>query len=155
MTYSRQGGRPPNTGRDAEIANRLAAGERTGALAKEFGVTPGRIRGIRSEHSAAIAELESEFEAGKIRAAAIAADIDRQAAYSAGYNAALAETANRYIDGFADARRIETLKSERRKLETAYIKVPDWRRKAKEKTAEIDGILSKHRRIKTESATMH
>ena len=154
MTYSRQGGRPPNTARDAEIANRLAAGERTGALAKEFGVTPGRIRGIRAEHAAAIAELESEFEAGKIRAAALAAEIDRETAYTAGYNAALAETANRYLDGFNDAARIETLKAERRKMDTAYSKDQVWRRKAKKLTDEISAIQSKHRRIKTESAAM-
>ena len=124
-------------------------------MAKEFGVTPGRIRGIRAEHSAAIAELESEFESGKIRSAAIAADIDRQKAYSIGYNAALAETANRYLDGFNDAARIETLKAERLKMESAYNRGgPDWRRKVKKLTDEISAIQSKHRRIKTESAAL-
>ena len=70
------GGRPAETIRDLEIFRRKAAGERTGALGREYGISPGRIRAIVRQQAIAAAAAEESAAA----AAAIAAEESAAAA---------------------------------------------------------------------------
>ena len=70
------GGRPAETERDREIFRRKAAGDRTGILAREFGITAGRVRTIvrqQRELAAAAAVEESAAAAAVEESAAVKA----------------------------------------------------------------------------------
>ena len=141
MPDSQKAGRPANTGRDKEILDRLAAGESTAAVAKEFSISPARIRGIRA-NGRAVLDAAAEDSARQQR---IAAEIDREKAYTAGYNAAIADLSNAtWLAGWDAAVRKHSRQTRLKVTEIKSCSDPAYHRDRQKLKNEIAAIQADH-----------
>lgn len=147
MTRPQKMGRPPNTDRDNQIVERRAAGVSTAQLAREHGLSRVRVRAILSERQTYLTDIR----AGGQRTAAVAADIERQSAVSAGYAAGFAEGGylSGWLAGWAAADRKAAINAELGKLPYGS---PEWRRKHRGLTEERAGINAEFRQKSAESS---